>query len=419
MLNLLGKIYKNKIFIVLALLVIITFPSALYMQSDKDKTIVTSAIGIDRKDDEYEITILAVIPKGGNDINSNLELFSASGNSISEALDTISLDIGRKIGLAHCDSIIFTEELMKENLTLILDYFIRTANLSTNPTLVATPDSAKDLLNAVKSSNNLLDLSLKNIIDSQEDRTLLSNVTLDRFYRAYLSNNSTFAIPLLSTKSADESTSSSAGSEGNLPEDSEGGGSSGGGSSGGSKEKKIKNDNEIAIIRDGKLVGKLSDDEKFIYNLLTNKSSYQKFNLDNISDNNVNNSTVILQEADKIIVPMCKFKDGKPVMVYKIWLSVMLDEIISTDNHSYSAINGVKNYITPVIEQEFHKLIDEKLNNTINAMHDNKYDVLNIYSKFNAFEYKQFQEYLSTLNHPIEYMEGVSIEIDLKLNYVI
>lgn len=419
MLNLLGKIYKNKIFIVLALLVIITFPSALYMQSDKDKTIVTSAIGIDRKDDEYEITILAVIPKGGNDINSNLELFSASGDSISEALDTISLDIGRKIGLAHCDSIIFTEELMKENLTLILDYFIRTANLSTNPTLVATPDSAKDLLNAVKSSNNLLDLSLKNIIDSQEDRTLLSNVTLDRFYRAYLSNNSTFAIPLLSTKSADESTSSSAGSEGNLPEDSEGGGSSGGGSSGGSKEKKIKNDNEIAIIRDGKLVGKLSDDEKFIYNLLNNKSSYQKFNLDNISDNNVNNSTVILQEADKIIVPMCKFKDGKPVMVYKIWLSVMLDEIISTDNHSYSAINGVKNYITPVIEQEFHKLIEEKLNNTINAMHDNKYDVLNIYSKFNAFEYKQFQEYLSTLNHPIEYMEGVSIEIDLKLNYVI
>ncbi|MGN0961234.1 MAG: hypothetical protein ACI4PF_03440, partial [Christensenellales bacterium] len=256
MLNLLGKIWKNKIFVVFAILTLITFPSALYMQSDKDTTIVTSAVGIDLKEDEgeYEVTILAVIPKGSNDVNSNLEVFSSTGKSISEALESISLSIGRKIGLAHCDSIIFNEKLMETNLTLILDYFIRTANLSTNPTLVATPDSAKDLLNAVKSSNNLLDLSLKNIIDNQEDRTLLTNVTIDRFYRAYLSKNSTFAIPLLTTESSQDGGDGGSGSEGNLPEDSSGGSSGG---SSGDKSKKIKNDNEIAIIKDGKLVGKL------------------------------------------------------------------------------------------------------------------------------------------------------------------
>ena len=144
-----------------------------------------------------------------------------------------------------------------------------------------------------------------------------------------------------------------------------------------------------------------------------------KFKLENISDNNFNNSTVILQEADKIIMPICKFRNNKPVMTFKIWLSIMIDEVISNDNHSYSSINGIKNYITPVIEHAFYDLVNEKLQNTISAMQENKYDVLNIYSKFNAFEYKKFKEYLSTLSHPIDYMENITIEIDFKLNYVI
>lgn len=413
MLDILGRIWKNKIFVIIAVLIIVTFPSTLYMQSDKDKTIVTSAIGIDKEDSEYEITILAVIPKGSDDINSNLEIFSSKGKSISEALDTISLDLGKKIGLAHCDSIIFSQKLMEENLTLIFDYFIRTANLSTNPTLVATPDSAKDLLSAIKSSNNLLDLSLKNIIDSQEDRTMLDNVTIDRFYRAYLSHNSTFAIPILSVQDSTGENSQS-GSE-SSQEGSQGGESS----SGGEKSKQIKNDNNIAIIRDGKFVAELSEEEKFIYNLLTNPSSYQKFTLNNVTDENVTNSTMILQEADKIIIPSLKFKDGKPSIEFKVWLSVMLDEIIGKDNHSYASLNGIKNFLTPMVKDKFNKLIQENLDKTISAMHENKYDVLNIYSRYNAFKYKDFQKYLSSLDHPIDYMTGVDVKIDIALNYVI
>ena len=96
MLNTIGKIWKNKIFIIFAILIAITLPTTLYKQSDKDKTIVASSIGIDLKDDEYEVTILAVIPKGGSDVNSNLETFNATSESVSDALDKISFDIGRK-----------------------------------------------------------------------------------------------------------------------------------------------------------------------------------------------------------------------------------------------------------------------------------------------------------------------------------
>ena len=419
MLNIIRKIWKNKIFVVFAILIAITFPSTLYKQSDKDKTIVASSIGIDLKEDEYEVTILAVIPKGGSDVSSNLETFNATGESVSDALDKISLDIGRNIGLAHCDTIIFTEELMQTNLTQILDYFIRTANLSTNPSLVATPDSAKDLLDAVKSSNNLLDLSLKNIILSQEDRTLLSNVTIDRFYRAYYSPNSTFTIPLLSVKKEGGSGDASSGGS-NFPEDDSGGSSSSGGSGGSQEQKKIKNDNEIAIVRDGSFVAHLSDDEKFIYSLVTKPSAYQKFTIKGVNDENFINSDLVFQEADKFILPLCKFYDnGKPYMEYNIWLSVMIDEVKSQDNHSYSSVAGIRNFLTPTVEKLFHEQVNEKLENTIRAMQEKKYDVLNLYAKFNAFKYKKFNNYMDSLESDKDYMSEMSIKINLKLNYVI
>ena len=418
MLNTIGKIWKNKVFMVLAILILITFPNTLYKQSDKDTTIVATSIGIEKKDDKYSVSILAVIPKGESDVNSNLEIFEGDGNTVAEALDNITLDIGRKIGLAHCDCIIFTEEIMQNNLTQILDYFTRTANLSTNPTLIATPSSAKELLNSVKSSNNLLDLSLKNIISSQEDRTLLKNITLDRFYRAYFSPNSTFTIPILTTdKSSGSSSSSSSGSSGgNLPEESSGGSSS---ESSQEQQAKIKNNNQIAVLRDGTTIGHLNEDEQFIYNLLTNPSEHQKFTLENINDENFKNSTVVFQEADKIIVPKYKFVDGKPVAEFNIWLSVMIDEARSTENNSYSSISGTQNFLTDTIKEEFNNLVQEKLKTTNSLMQEKRYDIMNLYSKFNAYKYRKFYNYLQTLENQAEYMTGMSIEINLKLNYVI
>lgn len=412
MLGLLGKIFKNKAFLIIAILIVITFPNTLYKQSDKDTTIVATSIGVEKKDNQYSVSILAVIPKGESDVNSNLEIFAAEGDTISSALDSISLNIGRKIGLAHCDCIVFTEEIMEDNLTQILDYFTRTANLSTNPTLIATPKSAKELLEAVKSSNNLLDLSLKNIISSQEDRTLLKNITLDRFYRAYFSPNSTFTIPILTVDKGDNSSTSDSGGS-NLPE------SSSGGSSGGQQSTKIKNDNEIAILRDGTIIGKLSQDEQFIYNLLTKPSSHQKFTLENINDENFKNSTVVFQEADKFIIPKYKFVDGKPVAEYNIWLSVMIDEAMSTDNNSYSSISGTQNFLTDTIKTEFNNLISQKLEITNSLMQENKYDILNLFSKFNAYRYHKFYDYLQTIDNQTEYMQDMKIEISVKLNYVI
>ena len=67
------------------------FPTTIYKQADNHTRLVATTIGIDKSDDGYEITTLAVIPKVSTDVNANLEIFSAKGKSVSEALNNIRL----------------------------------------------------------------------------------------------------------------------------------------------------------------------------------------------------------------------------------------------------------------------------------------------------------------------------------------
>lgn len=419
MLKAIKLIMRNKIFYVFAILIVIMFPSTLYMQSDKDRTLIVTTIGIDKDDKsgEYEVTSLAIIPKGSDDVNANLEVFSSKGKTVSEALDNMSLTTGKKIGLAHCDSLVFSLDVIKENIAKTLDYFIRTSNLTTNATLIATDGKSSDLLNATKSSNNLLDLSLKNIINFQEEMSMLNNITIDRFYRTYYGKNPTFYLPILSVEKPDKNSSSTSsggsGSQGNEPADSS---SSGGGSSNGEK---IKNDRRIALIENGRLVRELTKDEEFIYNLVSKDSNHARIEIDNINDQYVTNSKESYQQIDKIVVSKFYFDDDKPILKYSIWLSLMIDEISSSDNHSYSSMDSLQNYLSETSTKEIKSQIQDKLVNTVSLMKEYNNDIFEIYEHFNAFETKKWRNYLSTLENPDEYLDGVEVIIDIDLDYVI
>ena len=76
--------------------------------NDFDLEKILSSVGIDKVEDNYNLTLLSVIPKGSNDISANLEIFKCSGKTISEALDNATSNTGRKVGLAHCDSLIIS-----------------------------------------------------------------------------------------------------------------------------------------------------------------------------------------------------------------------------------------------------------------------------------------------------------------------
>lgn len=410
------KIIKNKYFFIFAVLILIMLPSTLYMNSDKDDTMIITTIGIDKEEDEYSLTALAIIPKGSEDINSNLEVFEAKGDTISHALDTIALDTGKKIGLAHCDCIIISQELMDENITKLMDFFIRTANITTNATIVGTDSKANKLIEATKSSNNLLDLSLKNIVTYQEKSTLIEDTTLERFYRTHYMKSSTFYLPIISVEESQESATSSGGGD----NESSGNTSGSNGSSGSDSQKmKIKNESKIAVLENGKFSRYLTEDEMFIYNLISASSEDIRIEVNNINDEFVTNSTEIYQQVEKFVLPIYRFIDNKPVVEYYIWLSIMIDEIISEDNFSYASIDSLQNFMSQTVEDKIRESIDQKLDSTVSTLNSGRDDILGLYEKFNAFHHGKWIEYISSLDNQQDYLENIDININLSLNYVI
>lgn len=414
----LKKIIKNKYFIIITILILIMLPSTLYMSSDKDDTIIITTIGVDKEEDKYSLTALAIIPKGSEDINSNLEVFEASGDTISAALDTIALDTGKKIGLAHCDCIVISQDVLNENITKLMDFFIRTANITTNATLVATDSKANKLIEATKSSNNLLDLSLKNIVTYQEKNSLLDDITLERFYRTHYMKSSTFYLPIISV---DESSSDSSQSSGGGDNESSGNASGGSSGSGGtqSQQLKIKNDSKIAILEHGKFSRIMTEDEMFIYNLLSHSSENIRIEVEDINDEYVNNSKEIYQQVEKFVLPIYRFIDDKPVVEYHIWLSLMIDEIISEENFAYASIDSLQNFLSEPVKQHIHEQVEDKLESTVKTMNNEKDDILQLYEKFNAFHNGAWNKYIMSLDNQQDYLENIYIDIKLYLNYVI
>lgn len=420
--NIWQKILRNKAFYVFAILIIFMFPATLYAQSDKDKTLVVTSIGVDKKDDKYELTTLAVIPKGSNDVNANLEVFSGEGKTIADALKNISYNSGKKVGLAHCDTIILSLDATENNISTMLDYFIRTSNLSTNASIIVAENDAKELIEASKSSNNYLDLSLRSIVAFQEENSFMDDITIEKFYKTYYTESATFYLPIVSTHSSQQSGGSSDGGGAGSSGNESGGGSkqSGGGESGGSEEKKIKNDERILLLKNGKKERELTPDEIFIYSLISADSDNLQITLEKVNDEYVTDSLEVFQQVDKTVFTKYKFDaEGKPYVHYDVWLSVILDELSSKVNYSYSAIDSLQNFISPTVEKLIHDQVKEKLKNTIGEYKKDNNDILGYYEKYHAFNTKEWDKYLNTLESEHEYMGDLDIAITLHLNYVI
>lgn len=390
------------------------FPASIYRQSDNNTKLVVTTIGIDKEDDGYTISSLAVIPKTSTDVNANLETFEGKGKTISEALEHISLNTGKQIGLAHCDCIIVSKEIMEDNIAIVLDFFIRTANLTTNAALLASDAKSKDLVEVSKNSNNLFDLTLKDIVSNEEKSTLLNSITIENFYRSYFSRGGTFFVPILSYEK--ESSSEGEGSS------NESGGSQSGGENSGSAKQgngKIKNEKKIAVLNRGKFARILTEDENFIYNLLSKNSDNLNIEIENINDKYTTQSLEVYNQINKIGLPLYLFDDGKPYVQYEVWLNIMLEEVQSQNNFSYASIDALQNFISDAVEKELLKTIDEKRQSTVQTMQNEKNDILNLYAKFNGYRHKEWQKYLQTLDNQNGYLENMDIRINVHLSYVI
>lgn len=406
-------LWKNKIFIVLILLFIFLFPSAISLpQQNRAQNIIT-AIGIDKNNDEFEVSIQYLIPYGSSP-DQDLQLSSVKDKSVGQAIEKLNLNYGKLSGFAHCRAIVFNDEAGKEGLTNILSYILRTRSNTNNIILINTADSSKKLLESVKSLDSEFYVVLGGNSVANDQKHYQNLKSISDYFDVYLSNNDCIAITNIDLQESSDEQGSSSGSSSGGGEGQE----SGGASQSSSSQSKISNTGKLAIVKNNKLVFTLDESKSENLRWFNDKIKDLTIQISNFSDKTFQNADLFFDVYDKSTSYQVSFIDNIPHMHVNICANIALNQVLvdSLQKNLYE-VSG-KLFSDKLIS----KVKDEILLKLKSAEQDfklNHYDVINCYENFYKFKNSEFKKFLNSLQQDEYFIDNVVFDYNIILKQMV
>lgn len=425
-------LWKNKILIVLLLLLTILFPSTISTpQQSRTENIVT-AVGIDKNGEEYEVSIQYVIPYADSG-EGTFKMSSAKGKTVGEAVETLSVQTGRLSGFAHCRALLFNQEASEDDMTSILDYFIRIKPNTNNIVLLHTKKSSKDTLSAVKNFNGEFYTILNANGLSNDQRRYQEFKNIGDYYNSYFSPSKCIEIGVIDIMdSSSEQSSQSSGSSGGSSGGSSSSGSSGSGSGSGQSpnasssntsssndmssgssggesgggEKKVFNSDEKLILKNAKKVALLDKEQSSNLSFFNPNIKDMSYSLEHFSDELCKDVSIIFDIHDKNCKVVPSFENGVPHYTLDLTLNMRTTEI-SGGNVGEEMYYVLNKKFSETLKQTLKDSVTNNLRQAEQHFKQYKYDVINCYETFYKFKNKEFKQYLSSLPEGKYYMEDV------------
>lgn len=432
-------LWKNKILIVLLLLLTILFPSTISTpQQSRTENIVT-AVGIDKNGEEYEVSIQYVIPYADSG-EGTFKMSSAKGKTVGEAVETLSVQTGRLSGFAHCRALLFNQEASEDDMTSILDYFIRIKPNTNNIVLLHTKKSSKDTLSAVKNFNGEFYTILNANGLSNDQRRYQEFKNIGDYYNSYFSPSKCIEIGVIdvmdsSSEQSSQSSGSSSGSSGSSS-GSSGGSSSGSGQSpnasssntsssndmssgssgeeSGGGEKKVFNSDEKLILKNAKKVALLDKEQSSNLSFFNPNIKDMSYSLEHFSDELCKDVSIIFDIHDKNCKVVPSFENGVPHYTLNLTLNMRTTEI-SGGNVGEEMYYVLNKKFSEALKQTLKDSVTNNLRQAEQHFKQYKYDVIKCYETFYKFKNKEFKQYLSSLPEGKYYMEDVVFDYKITI----
>lgn len=408
---------KYKLLTSILLITFMFLPFTIYKPAETDRVAVATSIGIDKNGDEVELAINVVTPSNsgatsGGTIGS-VKTFLGSGKNLSGAIAQISLSVGKSVGLAHCDAVVVSKEVCSEDITQILDYFIRSNNLTSNAIVFVTEGAAKDVIKASAQESSRFALTLSDIISFNKMFAFGDSINIDNFYINYFSGSGVSILPVISTGAEDESKSdtqsqnntSQSGSE--PASESEGSSSQNGGDV-------IKNQGKMVVIKNGKYVCDLNKKQVEAISLINKKSTKGNITAKNVTNDLLNNANLIYQIYAKDVKLNCYFAGDVPLFNFDIDLILQINEIMM-ENHSIQSINGTTTFLDDAVIKALNLTIHENLSDLINLAKNKRTDFLKVDQNFKKFDNKKWDNFITSLEDKEDYLDKVVFTVNTKI----
>lgn len=281
-----------------------------------DDIAVVSLIHIDYKD-EYIVTV--EIRENEKDNPNASNFYTNSGMSLDIAFENIGLTLNKALYLVDTDTLIITDNIIKDKLNNTLDYLTRQNNIGNNFNILVSNDDISKIAETIKSNNKIVGSYIKDSINNPYNNIV--DIKFNEFVKDYLNDYKDMILPY----------------------------------------GKLNNDkfmiDEAIIFNNNKDLIRINNDDVKIYNLLNNIDRYSLFKI------NYNEGFLIYRV--KSIKTKIDYKDNN----IKIKLDIIgnFNEIdnISLDKNS---INEILDLTKIKIDNNVNMFIDKLLVNNIDAL---------------------------------------------------
>ena len=241
----------KKIFLLLLILLL----TGCYDQKELNTIAIMSATEINKINNEFIINTQVVNPQSSDktvNIQAPFIIYEGKGLTIHEAYRNIKLQSSRFLYPNHMEILIINENLAKEDISQIIDFYLRVPDIRTEFNVLIGKNE-----NILSITTPIDDISATSILDTMETNNkylgVTNFVTFNDFANMHLNKNLEIIIPSIEAIEYKEEAQSTKNTEN-------------------TKIESLYKLGNLAIFKNNKLQGYLTEDESISYNIIKNKA---------------------------------------------------------------------------------------------------------------------------------------------------
>lgn len=368
----------NKKVLVLLVLFLLT---GCYDHKELNFISIMTATEINKVDNEYIISAQLVNPQSKDTVNVQAPfiIYEGKGKTIQEAYRQIKLQSSRYLYPNHLQILIINEKLAKEDISQIIDFYLRTPHIRAEFNVIIGQNE-----NILNITTPIDDISSTSILDTMETNNkylgVTNLVTFDEFANMSIDKNLEIILPSIKALNYNEEGQTNKNTENTKPE----------------SQYKLET---LAVFKDNKLQGYLTEEESITYNIIKNKIE----------------STLVTYECEKdkyITVEMTDIKSDINTKNKEINIKIKLTGNI---NETMCKISLDENKDIKELEKKLEKYINELTEKNINSIRKTyNSDIFGFLDLIYKKDYKTYKEIKD--NWYESFYQNIKINVSTSIN---
>ena len=238
----------------LLLLLIIFSLTGCYDHKELNEIAILTATEINKKNNEYIVKAQVVNPQSKDTVNVQAPfiIYEGKGKTIQEAYRQIKLQSSRFLYPNHLQIIVIDEELAKEDVSQIVDFYLRVPHVRTEFSVIVGKEN--DILSITTPIDDISATSIVETLETNNKYLGSTNlITFNEFANMNIDKHLEVILPSIESVNYNKESDTTKNTEQ-------------------TQIKSMYKLSNLAVFKDEKLLGYLTEDESITYNVLKNKT---------------------------------------------------------------------------------------------------------------------------------------------------